>query len=163
MKIEFNRSRLLPVCAIAVLVAAFCRNVSSAGFIPVRLHATAKIHSVVPISGDEHVITAEVLATDFGWANVFGHFTSILRLTVEIDVATGLPLRGGGEVVQTNVDGSTVIWENHFEGTQTESRIIGGTGRFKSAEGQVRGESVVTEIGTVFTQERGWITSLGAN
>jgi hypothetical protein len=163
MKTQSTHSRLLAAAATAVLLGAFCQNVSATGFVPVRLHTTATIQSAVPIGGDEYVVTMEVLATDVGWGNVFGPFTSVLHLVVDFDVATGLPLRGGGEVVQTNADGSTVIWENHFEGTQTGSRIIGGTGRFRHAQGWVRGEAVLNEDGTVSTKESGWITSLGSN
>ena len=163
MKIQFSYSGLLAVSATAVLLGSFCQNVSAREFIPVRLHATATIQSIVPIGGDENVVIAEVLATDAGWGSVFGHFTSVLHLVVEFDAATGLPLRGGGEVVQTNGDGSTVIWENHFGGSQNGSIILGGTGRFENARGWVRGEAVLNEDGTVTTEEMGWITTIGSN
>jgi len=161
MKTQFIQARLLVMAATTVLLGGFCQSVSATGWIPVRIHTTLTIQSAVPIGGDEKIVTMEVTATDEGWGNVFGHFTSVLHLVVDFDVATGLPLRGGGEVVQTNADGSTVIWENQFEGSEVGSRITGGTGRFQHAQGWVRGEVVPNEDGTFSAREQGWITGIG--
>ena len=161
MKTQFIQARLLVMAATTVFLGGFCQSVSAAGWIPVRIHTTLTIQSAVPIGGDERIVTMEVTATDEGWGNVFGHFTSVLRLVVDFDVATGLPLRGGGEVVQTNADGSTVIWENHFEGSEAVSEISGGTRRFQHARGWVKGAVVPNDDGTFSTKERGWIAGIG--
>lgn len=162
MKRQFNQARLLVMAATTVLFGGFCQSVSATGWIPVRIQTTLTIQSAVPIGGDEKIVTMEVTATDEGWGSVFGRFTSVLHLIVDFDAATGMPLRGGGEVVQTNVDGSTVIWENHFGGSEAGSRITGGTGRFEHARGWVKGEVVPNEDGTFSTVERGWITGIGS-
>lgn len=163
MKTLFTNSRLLFVAASAVFLGAFCPSVSAEEFVPLKLRGTVTIQSMVPVGGDENVVTVEIVATDAGWGAHFGHYTSVLHLVVDIDLATGLPLRGGGVVVQTNADGSTVTWLNHFEGAQIGSTITGGTRRFENAEGWVEGVSVLNTDGTFSYDEKGWITSIGSN
>ena len=125
-----------------------------------RFEGTITVQSLVPIGGDANVITAEVVATDVGSRNVFGDYTSIFHLVVDIDAATGALLRGGGDIEQTNADGSMVTWRTCFEGGQVFTRITGGTGRYKHARGWVRGEAVQNADGTISYEDSGWITGI---
>jgi hypothetical protein len=161
MKTIFTRTGRLALAATTILIGSVIQPASARGLLPLRLHGTITIQSAEPIGVGDGVVTMRVLATDVGWGTHFGHFTSTLEFEVDFDVVTGAPLRGGGIVVQTNADGSTVTWENHFEGTATASRIVDGTRRFRHARGWVRGESVLNEDGTISYREKGWITSIG--
>jgi len=149
--------------AAALLLGAQSRSTFAGEFVPVDLRGTVTIESTIPIGDDGSVLTVEVTARDVGRGTYFGRYTSVLRLVVDIDLGTGLPLRGGGTVVQTNADGSTVTWLNHFEGIETRSTIIGGNGRFENAEGRVEGVSILNPDGTFSYDEAGWITSIGSN
>lgn len=152
----------MAVILTALLFGAQIQRAAAGEFVPLKLRGTVMITSIVPISIDGDVLTAAIEAADSGWGTHFGYYSSEFHLVVEIDLGTGLPLRGGGIVVQSNADGSTVTWQNHFEGPQTGSIIVSGTGRFENAKGWVEGESVLNEDGTLSYDEAGQITSVGS-
>ena len=160
MKTQFTYSRLLTVAATALLAGALAQNVSAGDWIRMRLHGMATVQSIVPIGGNADVVLAEVVATEAGWGNVWGDHTSIWYFVVEFDATTFEPLRGHGEIVQTNADGSTLTWQTRFEGNRGFSMITGGTGRFQHAIGGSTGESVQNEDGTFSYQDKGWITGI---
>lgn len=160
MKTQFTHPRQLAVAATAILLGAFVQNVSAGGWTPMRLHGTATIQSIVPIGGDEHVVRAEVVATEIGSGNVWGDHTSVWQLVVDFDAITFEPLRGGGEIVQTNADGSTLTWQTRFEGNWGFSTITAGTGRFEHAIGGSRDKTVQNEDGTFSYQAKGWIAGI---
>jgi len=147
----------------AALIGIPIPRTSGGEFVPLKLRGTVTIQSIIPIGIDGDVLTAAVVATDSGWGTHFGAFTSEFHLLVDIDLTTGIPLRGGGVIIQTNADGSTVTWWNQFEGAETGSTITGGSGRFQNAEGWVEGTSVLNADGTFTYDEEGQITSVGSN